>query len=82
MGGIRKYHPKWGNPDSKGNEGNALYVFTYKWVIAIKYMLTILKSTEPKKPNNNEGRNEDGWALLNAENKTDTKDGWVEETEW
>ena len=54
MDGTRKYHPEWGNP-----AGHAWNVLPYKWTIAIKNRITMLQSTDPKKPNNKEGPRED-----------------------
>jgi hypothetical protein len=33
MDGTRKYHPEWGNSDSKGH---AWYVLINKWILAKK----------------------------------------------
>jgi len=41
MDGIRKDHPEGGNPDPERQTG---YVLTYKWILAIKYRITIQKS--------------------------------------
>jgi hypothetical protein len=35
-------------------KGHALYILTDQWILAIKYGITRLKSTDPKKPNNKE----------------------------
>ena len=38
---------------------HAWYVLTYKWILAIKYRITILQSIDPKKPNNKKGPRKD-----------------------
>jgi hypothetical protein len=52
---TRKY-PECGNPDP---ERHAWYIFTYKWTLAIKYRITLLQSTDPKKLRNKESSGED-----------------------
>jgi hypothetical protein len=37
-------------------KGPALYILTYKWTLAIKFGLTTLQSTNPKKPRINQGK--------------------------
>jgi hypothetical protein len=32
----------------------------YKWILAVKYRITMLQSTDQKKPNNKEGPRENG----------------------
>jgi hypothetical protein len=36
-----------------------LYVLTYKWLLAIKYRIPMLHSTDPKKINKKEGISKD-----------------------
>jgi hypothetical protein len=54
----------------------AWYVLTYKWILAIKYKITSLQSTYPKKSNNREGSREDGLIFLRRGNKIDISSGW------
>jgi hypothetical protein len=42
---TRKYHPEYGKPDPKKH---AWYVHLYKWILIIKYGITMLQSTDPK----------------------------------
>jgi hypothetical protein len=51
----RKDHSQRGNPDPKGY---SWYVLTYKWILPIKYRITMLCSTNPKKLNKKEGLNQ------------------------
>ena len=44
MDRIGKDHPERDNPDP---ERQTWYVLTYKWILVIKYKITIQKSTEP-----------------------------------
>lgn len=67
---------EWRNP---GLNGYAWNVFTYKWVLAAKYSITMLQSTDPKKQSNKEGPGEDVWILLRRGDKV-IKDGWRERT--
>jgi hypothetical protein len=67
MEGKRKYHPEWSNPDPKGC---ARYLFTYKWILAIKNRISLLQCTDPKKLNNKEGSREDALISLRRGNKT------------
>jgi hypothetical protein len=46
MVGTRKYHPECGNPDTKGL---AWYVLTCKWILATKYRIPKVHSTDLKK---------------------------------
>ena len=46
MAGTRKYHPELGNPVTKGY---AWYVHTYKWILAIKYRMSMLNFIDPRK---------------------------------
>ena len=40
-------------------KGCTLYVLTYRWILAIKYKIPMLHSTDPKKLNKKEGTKED-----------------------
>ena len=40
-------------------KGHSWYVLTYKWMLAIKYRITMLQSTDPKKLSSQEGPKED-----------------------
>jgi hypothetical protein len=44
--GARKYHPELGNP-KPDPKGHAWYVYTGKWILAIKYRILTLYSTHP-----------------------------------
>jgi hypothetical protein len=47
-----EYHPELGNLVPKGH---VWYVLTDRWILAIKYRIPMLHSTEPKKQNKKEG---------------------------
>ena len=79
MEGTIKYQPKWCNPDPKGH---TWYVLTYKWILVIKYRITMLQSTDPKKPNTKEGPRKSGWIFLRRRNKIDIWGGWRKGTGW
>jgi hypothetical protein len=48
----------------------------------MKYRITILQSTNPKKLCNKEGPKKDAWISLRRENKIDIRGEWTEGTEW
>jgi hypothetical protein len=50
--GTIKYHPECSNPDP---ETQTWYVLTYQWILVIKYRITMLQSTDPKRLSNKEG---------------------------
>ena len=52
-----KYHPECGNSDPKIN--HTLYALAYKWILAMKHRITMLKSTDPKKLRNNKDPRKD-----------------------
>ena len=56
MDQTRKYHPECGNPDPKEH---AWYVLTDKWILAIKYRIPTIHSTDPNKLNRKEGPSKD-----------------------
>jgi hypothetical protein len=56
MDATWEYYSERGNPDPKGHEW---YVLTDKWILAIKYRIPTLHSTEPKKLNKKAGPSED-----------------------
>jgi hypothetical protein len=47
MGGTRKGHPEYGSPDTKKNQ--TWYVLNYKWILVIKYRITMVQTKDPKK---------------------------------
>ena len=53
---LEKNHPE--NTQSK-KDTHRRNIITYKWILAIKYRITMLQSTEPKKLNNKDGSKED-----------------------
>jgi hypothetical protein len=83
MDGSWEYLPEWGNPAPKGN---TWYVFTYKWILVIKYKIPMLHSTDPKKLNKVEGPSEGAWILLRRRNEIvherQMEDGAGWEREW
>jgi hypothetical protein len=62
MGGNRKYHSECGNPDPKRH---AWYALMYKWILAIKYRILMLQSTDSEKQNKKEGLNLNKGGCLN-----------------
>jgi hypothetical protein len=56
MGGTRKYHPEWGNPETKGH---AWYILTDKWILAKKNIIPMIHLTEHMKFNKKKGPSED-----------------------
>jgi hypothetical protein len=68
MDGTRKCHPELGNPAPKGH---GWYILTYKWILAIKYRITMLYSIDPKIPNNKKDPREDARILCRRGNKID-----------
>jgi hypothetical protein len=66
MDGTRKYHSKCGNPDPKGH---TWHVFTYKWILLIKYRMPIIHPVNPKKLKEKEDPSEDSWIPLRRGNK-------------
>jgi len=63
-------------------EKDTWYVLIYKWILAIKYRVTILYSTYPKKVSNKEGPKEDALISLRRGNKIDIRGEWREEIVW
>jgi hypothetical protein len=55
MDGTQKDYAESGNPDS---ERQTWYILLYKWKLALKYRITTLQSTDPKKQSNKEGSRE------------------------
>ena len=52
----KKNYPERGNPDP----GQTWYIFTYKWILAIKLMITKLQSVDRERLGKQEGaRGED-----------------------
>jgi hypothetical protein len=49
---------------------------------AVKYGITVLQSTDSKKPNNKEGLREDAGHFLRRGNKIDNRSGWMKGTRW
>jgi hypothetical protein len=72
MNGTRKDHPEWGNPEPKRK---TWYILTCKWILVIKYRITMLQSIDSKKPNNKEGPREDSWISLRRGNRLDMEWG-------
>jgi hypothetical protein len=77
--GTIKYHPEWGNPDT---ERHTWYAFTYKWILAIKFLITMLQSTDPKKLSNWKGPRKDAWISRRSRNKIDIWSSWKKVTGW
>ena len=71
MDGTRKYHPECGNSDPKGH---AWYVLTNKWILAKKYRIHRIKSTELKKVNKLKDPSEDGSIPLGREKKSNPRE--------
>jgi hypothetical protein len=77
-----KHHPVWGNPDPKGH---AWYGLTDKWILAKKYRIPLIQSTDSKKLNKKECLSEDASVSLRRRNKIVTGStgmegpGWVRE---
>jgi hypothetical protein len=70
MNGTRKYHPELGNSYPKGC---SWYVFTNKWILAIKkYTIPKIQSTELKKANELKCPSEDVSIPLGRERKAIT----------
>ena len=77
MNGTRKYHPEWGKSDLKVH---AWYVFTNKWILAKKYRIPRIQSTDLKKLNSSKGPSEDISIPLGREKRSQGRD--MEETGW
>jgi hypothetical protein len=56
MDRTRKYYPERGNPYP---ERHTWYLLTYKWILAIKYRIPMLYSTDPNKLSNKKDERED-----------------------
>lgn len=52
-------------------EGQTWYVIAYKHILAAKYRITILQSTDPERLRNKEGTRGDAWVSLGKGNKID-----------
>jgi hypothetical protein len=63
-------NPSWGNSVPTGH---ALYVLTDKCILVIKYRISLLQSTDPKKSNKKDGRSEEVWISLRRRNKIVTR---------
>ena len=64
-----KYHPERGNSDP---EGHAWNVLTNKWILAKKYRIPKIQSTELKKVNKLKGPSEDASVPFGREKKAIT----------
>ena len=42
-GRSRKYHPEWGNPDTKEH---TWYVFTHKWIFALNFTMPVIQPSD------------------------------------
>ena len=73
-----EYHPEWGNQSQKDTQ----CALTYKCILAIKYRIPMLHSTDPKKLNKKEGPSADAWILLKRGNKIVIRGRWREGTGW
>ena len=60
-----EYHPEWGNQSQKDTQ----CALTYKCILAIKYRIPMLHSTNPKKLNKKEGPSEGAWISFRRVNK-------------
>jgi hypothetical protein len=60
---------------------HAWYVLSYKWILAIKYRIPMLHSTDLKKLNKKESTNDDAWISLRRGNKIVKSGRWKEGTE-
>jgi hypothetical protein len=79
MDGTRKYHPEYNDPDPKGH---AWYMLTYKCILAIKFRIPTLQSTDLKKLNNKEGLREVAGISLRKGNKIAISCGGKEGIGW
>ena len=66
MDGTEKYHPEWGNPTTKEHTWHAL---TEKWILAQKFKLPKIQSTDHMKLKKTDDQSADASVLLRRGNK-------------
>jgi hypothetical protein len=72
---LEKNHPE--NTQSK-KDTHRRNIITYKWILAIKYRITMLQYTDPETPHNKEVPRDDAQVSLRRGSKTEIGSRWKE----
>jgi hypothetical protein len=56
LDGIGKHHPGPIEPTQTQKDIHTLYILTYKWILTMKYRITMLQTTDTKKLSDKYGR--------------------------